>query len=306
MSFSRHAETQFNLPSWQGSLWKPAWSWKHTLTCFMESAVTWLHTNFPIGLSSCVGPGLFGLLCILGFAVPTTSQLWERVAFKACTLHCWVSTIAAKNHFENLLGFVALLKFDFFLFCLFISHLQRAWQVLHGNYAPVSLFIFLFVFLKNDCVSAYLWWKILFFLSFSHSLLLCPSSDFLSCFSSVCAMLFTVILHWPPPVTRPPPSPSTPLITVLWGSAVVETWSPCASRVGITEPKRQLLITRSPKVKRRGEAKCRSRSSIFYFYFLFCSLFLFFVLNIIVFGGLLNNQSAASYLWQVISSNLKN
>lgn len=124
--------------------------------------------------------------------------------------------------------------------------------------------------------------KSFFFLSFSHSLLLYPSSDFLSCFSSVCAMLFTVILHWPP-VTRPPPSPSTPLITVLWGSAVVETWSPCASRVGITEPKKQLLITRSPKVKRRGEAKCRARSSILKF-FLFCSLFLFFVLNIVFWG----------------------
>lgn len=81
--------------------------------------------------------------------------------------HCWVYTAVAENRFDNLLSYFALLWFDLILFpsfCPFISHLQHAWQFLHGKYAPVFI-----VFLKSDYVfSAYLWWKLL-----SHSLLLC-------------------------------------------------------------------------------------------------------------------------------------
>lgn len=134
---------------------------------------------------------------------------------------------------------------------------------------PFSLFNFRNLLFQRAslqlCVSEYLWPANKQNLPFPHSLLLLswptfPLSLYLLlslCLSPLCVqssvvMLFTVILHWPATLipmhcSNQLPTPytcipipdtliPTPVITVLWGSAVVETWSPCASRAAFTKP----------------------------------------------------------------------
>lgn len=134
------------------------------------------------------------------------------------------------KHARVLLGFLC--RGSFFL------HSVSFWLFLLSLATCLTVFacLRLFAFRERLCVSAYLWW------TFSQSPLFVFDFSLLSSFFfSVRAVIRCNAVHCNSSLTPPPHPPlapsSTPLIMVLWGSAVVETWSPGVSGVALLSPK---------------------------------------------------------------------
>lgn len=119
---------------------------------------------------------------------------------------------------------------------VFIFALCFFWLFLLSPATCLAVFACLRLLLENDCVSAYLWRT-----SSQSPLFVFDFSLLSSFFFSVRAVIRCNAVHCNSSLTPPPHPPlapsSTPLIMVLWGSAVVETWSPGVSGVALLSPK---------------------------------------------------------------------
>lgn len=128
---------------------------------------------------------------------------------------CWVFSVVA-------------LYFCTFLLALSFVTCDMLDSVCMGN-------LRLFAFSESDCVFLHICDGL------PHSLLCLFLISLSSFFFSVRAVIRCNAVHCNSSLTPPPHPPlapsSTPLIMVLWGSAVVETWSPGVSGVALLSPK---------------------------------------------------------------------